>query len=173
MLVFDVVLVVLKLSGVRLCEPVALFEMVSEAWLELSAVTVEPEGMPLPEIDEPTAMPVNEATALTVFEPFAVVPVVVAVLVEVVVPVSSYRTSPAARVQEPWLCVPGPPVSFARRLALVSGGNAIRPTRSSAWEELQLDWPAAHGSRFERSVDTPAFAQSSLLASWTDGQTPD
>ena len=136
-------------------------------------MTVVPEGMPLPVIVEPTATPTNDATELIVFEPLAVVPVVVAELVEVVVPVSSYSTSLELRVHEPWLCVPGPPVSFVRRLELVSGGNAIRPTRSSASAELQLDWPAEQGWRFESSVDTPAFAQSSLLASCTAGQTPD
>ena len=42
-------------------EPVALFEIVSEEWLALTAVTVVPEGMPLPVIVEPTATPANDA----------------------------------------------------------------------------------------------------------------
>ena len=52
-------------------------------------MTVVPDGMPLPETDEPTWIPVTELTELMVFEPLDVVPVGVTVLVDVVVPVSS------------------------------------------------------------------------------------
>ena len=50
----------LNVSVAWLWEPVAVFEIVSEEWLELTAVTVVPEGMPLPEIVEPTVMPATE-----------------------------------------------------------------------------------------------------------------
>ena len=82
-------LVVLKLSVVWLWEPVAFFEIVSVDWPALSPVTVVAEGMPVPVTDDPTPMPASELTQLTVFELRVVLPVAVAVLVEVVVPVSS------------------------------------------------------------------------------------